>query len=160
MQNDRVLMMSDKDDNMSINADEPPNEADAPFPTDALPPNFIAEDVFDLMEEQQRHHVMFYQAALTAFSMQALNGLMMMKEKYIMIKDVLFRFQNGETLGALRCAGYSQVNAWAKKFAVVVSGDSSVLVERMDIPKRKSNPKRRSANHHSKRHRSTSGRRS
>ncbi len=153
-------MMSDKDDNMSINADEPPNKADAPFPTDVLPPDFVAEDVFDLTEEQQRHRVTFYQAAITAFSVQASNGLMMMKEKYIMIKDVLFCIQNGETLGALRRAGHSQVNSWAKKFAMVVSGDSSVLVERMDIPKRKTNPKRRSANHRSKCRQSKSGRRS
>ena len=114
---------------------------------------------FDLTEEQQRHCITFYQAAITAFSVQALNGSMMMKEKYVMIKDVLLRVQNGVTLGSLRRAGYTQVNAWAKKFAVVVSGDSSVLVERMDIPKRKSNLKRRSANRRSKRHRSTSGRR-
>ena len=97
-------MMSDKDDNMSINADEPPNEADAPFPTNALPPDFVTEDVFDLTEEQQRHRVMFYQAALTAFSMQASNGSMMMKEKYVMIKEILLRVQNGDTLGALRRA--------------------------------------------------------
>ena len=152
-------MMSDNDDNMSINGDETSNDADAPFPTDALPPDFVVEDVFNLTEEQQRHRITFYQAALTAFSVQASNGSMMMKEKYVLIKDVLLRVQNGVSLGSLRRAGYTQVNAWAKKFAVVVSGDSSVLVERMDIPKRKSNSKRRSVNRRSKRRRSTSGRR-
>ncbi len=67
-----------------------------------------------------------------------------------MIRDLLLRVQNGKTLGALRCAGYSQVNAWAKKFAVVVSSESSVLVERIDIPKRKSNLNRRGTNRCSK----------
>ena len=136
-------MMSDKEENRPFNEDEASNEEDAPFPTDTLPPDFVVENVLVLTEEQQRHCVTFYQVALTAFITQASNGSMMMREKYVMIRDVLLQVQQGGTLGALRRAGYLQMNAWAKKFALIVPSESSMVVERIDIPKRKLNQNRR-----------------
>ena len=38
------------------------NEADYP-PLDALPPDFVMENVLELMEEQQCHQITFYQAS-------------------------------------------------------------------------------------------------
>ena len=101
--------------------------------------------VLELTEEQQRHRVTFYQAALTAFSMQAANGSMTIREKYVMIHNVCVHVQKGETLRSLKRAGYSQVNAWVKKYAVVVSSESSMLVERFVILKHQLKPKPRKA---------------
>ncbi len=130
-------MMSNEEEDKASNEDEASNKDDDPFPTNALPPDFVIENVLELTEEQQQHRVTFYQAALTAFSVQASNGLMMMREKYIMIRNVLLRVQNGESLSALRRAGYSQVNVWSKKFTIVVCGKSSSTFKTSSIKVRK-----------------------
>lgn len=108
-------------------------------PLGALPPDYVMENVLELPEQQQHHHITFYQAALTTFSVKASNGSMMMEE-YNIIRDVCLGVQNGESLGSFKCAGYLKVDAWVTMFAVVVSGESTVVVNMFAVPKRKFNP--------------------
>ena len=56
-------MMSEEEDISTSNEVE-----GIPPPLEALPPDFVIENVLQLTEEQQHHCVTFYQAALTAFS--------------------------------------------------------------------------------------------
>ncbi len=43
-------MMSDNKENKSMKKDDPSNEEGAPFPTNALPPDFLVENVLELTE--------------------------------------------------------------------------------------------------------------
>ena len=106
------------------------DDADAPLPQDALPIDFQIEEDTPLNEQQKRHQVAFYQAALSSFLVQAGNSSMMMKEKWEMIRAACLRLHNGETRYALKRAGYSQIAAWDKKYGIVLVGEEHVLVER------------------------------
>ncbi len=57
-----------------------------------------------------------------------------MREKYIMIRDVLLRVQNGETLSSLRRASYSLVNVWVKKLQLSCPGNPPWLLRDLIFP--------------------------
>ncbi len=81
----------------------------APLPQDALPIDFQIEEDTPLNDEQKRHRVAFYKAALSSFLVQAGNSSMMIKEKWEMICAACVGLHNGEMRYALKRAGYSQI---------------------------------------------------
>lgn len=96
-----------------------------------LLPDFVIESTVELSEEDKCHRVAFYQAALSLMAKKANNKMMMMKDKYLQIKDACIQLHEGETMTHLRKSGFLQIHCWSKKYGIVVAGGNSfVLVER------------------------------
>ena len=102
------------------------------------------EDITPLNDEQLRHRIAFYQAALSVFFVQAENGSMMKKEKWEVVRAVCIRLHNDETRSELKREGYSQIAQWDKKYGIVKVGEEIVLVER---PTTRGNKKKKWRHH-------------
>jgi len=76
-----------------------------------------------------RHELAFYQHALSLSAKQADSGGMMNKEKYNQVRTAMLRYHLGEKLHIIKKDDNPLVYAWAKKYAILLVGDTQVLVE-------------------------------
>jgi hypothetical protein len=89
---------------------------------------YYYEGIANLSAEEEWHTNAFYAALACKMENQSDNAGLFFKEKYNRIVDCIGRLSDGESKASLCKDGYSRINAWNKKYQVVVAGTSDVLV--------------------------------
>ena len=81
-------------------------------------------------EESRRHVVVFYEATIPILEKKSESNQLMNKSKFDVIKEGLLRIREGdESISQLRIE-YPSIYKWNKAVALVVNGDSIVLIAR------------------------------
>jgi hypothetical protein len=93
--------------------------------------DYHIEGVADIIGVESRRHVTaFYKATIPLIENASQANPLMIKSKFELIKEALLRNREGnESIAELR-SEYPQIYKWNKAFAVVVNGDSTVVVAR------------------------------
>jgi hypothetical protein len=85
--------------------------------------------VQDLSQELHSHVTMFYKELITLMEGASELWRLITKEKYTTILTAMIRIHDKEPVKLLRSI-YPQIYKWYKKYALVASGDSFVIVAR------------------------------
>ena len=85
----------------------------------------------DVPEHVHRHAIAFYDALIPRFQDAPDTFKLFDKAKWSKIMTALLRLGNGETKAALR-KEFNQIHKWEKKYAVISTGPSQVLVQRSE----------------------------
>ncbi len=93
---------------------------------------YYYEGIANLSAEEEWHSNAFYAALACKMENQSDNAGFSFKEKYDRIVECLGHLRDGESKASLCKDGYSRVNAWNKKYQVVVAGTSGFL---LSVPK-------------------------
>ena len=98
---------------------------------DIIVGGYHIDGVADILgEESRRHVVAFYEAAIPILEKKSESNQLMNKSKFDVIKEALLCIREGdESISQLRIE-YPSIYKWNKAFALVVNGDSIVLVAR------------------------------
>jgi hypothetical protein len=88
---------------------------------------YFIEGVHNLPKELCSHVVMYYEELITLMEGASESWRLITKEKYTTILTALIRIHDGEPVKLLRSI-YPQIYKWCKKYALVASGDSFVIV--------------------------------
>jgi hypothetical protein len=89
---------------------------------------YIIEGVHNLPQELHSHVIVFYEQLITLMEGASESWQLITKENYTMILTALIRIRDGEPVKLLRSI-YPQIYKWYKKYALVASGDSFVIME-------------------------------
>jgi hypothetical protein len=91
--------------------------------------DYHIEGVADIIGVESRRHVTaFYEATIRIIENASQSNRLMIKSKFELIKEALLRNREcNESIAELRSV-YPQIYKWNKAFAVVVNGDSNVVV--------------------------------
>ncbi len=109
----------DADDNAIAN-----NNA-VPF----LVSQYVIDGVHNLPQELCSHVIVFYKELITLIEGVLESWQLMTKEKYMTILTALICIRDGEPVKLQRTI-YPQIYKWYKKYALVASGDSFVIMAR------------------------------
>jgi hypothetical protein len=85
--------------------------------------------VHDFPKELCSHVIVYYEELITLMEGASESWRLISKEKYTTILTALIRIRDGEPVKLLRSI-YQQIYKWSKKYALVASGDSFVIVAR------------------------------
>ena len=81
----------------------------------------------DLPKELRSHVIVYYEELITLMEGASESWRLITKEKYMTILIALIRIHDREPVKLLRSI-YPQIYKWCKKYALVASGDSFVIV--------------------------------
>ncbi len=88
---------------------------------------YIIKGVQDLLQELCSHINVFYEELITLMEGALESWQLITKEKNTMILTAMIHIRDGEPVKLLRSI-YPQIYKWYKKYALVASGDSYVIV--------------------------------
>ncbi len=88
---------------------------------------YFIEGVHDLPKELRSHIIVYYKELITLMEGASESRRLITKEKYTTILTALIRIRDGKPVKLLRSI-YPQIYKWCKKYALVASGDSFVIV--------------------------------
>jgi hypothetical protein len=88
---------------------------------------YIIEGVQDLPQELRTHVTMFYKELITLMEGVSESWRLITKEKYTTILTVMIRLHTREPIKLLRSI-YPQIYKWCKNYALIVSGETFILV--------------------------------
>jgi hypothetical protein len=88
---------------------------------------YIIKGVQDLPQELRSHVTMFCEELITLMEGVSELWQLITKEKYMMTLTAMICIRDGEPVKLLRSI-YPQIYKWYKKYALVASGDSFVIV--------------------------------
>ncbi len=80
-------------------------------------------------QELRSHFIVFYEELITLMEGASQSWRLITKEKYTQILTALIRIPDGEPVKLLRLI-CPQIDKWYKKYALVASGDSFVIMAR------------------------------
>jgi hypothetical protein len=90
---------------------------------------YIIKGVHDLPQELRSHVIVFYKELITLMEGASESWRLITKEKYTTILTASICIHDGEPVKLLRPI-YPQIYKWYKKYALVTSGDSFVIMAR------------------------------
>jgi hypothetical protein len=97
---------------------------------DIIVGDYHIDGVADIIgEESHRHVIAFYKATIPLIAKVSQSNWLMTKAKFKTIKKALLRNPDGESIAELR-SDYPQIYKWNMAFAVVINGESVVVVMR------------------------------
>ncbi len=88
---------------------------------------YVIKGVQDLPQELRSHVIVFYKELIALMEGALESWRLSTKEKYTTILTAMIRIHDGEPIKLLRSI-YPQIYKWYKKYALVASGDSFVIV--------------------------------
>jgi hypothetical protein len=88
---------------------------------------YFIEGMHNLSKELCSHVIVYYEELVTLMEGSSESWQPITKEKYTTILTVLIRIRDGKPVKLLRSI-YPQIYMWCKKYALVASGDSFVIV--------------------------------
>jgi hypothetical protein len=92
---------------------------------------YVIEGVHNLPQELRTHVTMFYEELITLMEGASESWRLITKEKTTTILTVMISLHTGEPIKLLRSI-YPQIYKWCKKYALVASGETFILVARPD----------------------------
>jgi hypothetical protein len=90
---------------------------------------YVIQGVQDLPQELRSHVTMFYKELITLMEGESKSWQLIKKEKYARILTAMIPIRYGEPVKLLRSI-YPQIYKWYKKYALVFSGDSFIIMAR------------------------------
>jgi hypothetical protein len=90
---------------------------------------YVIKGVNDLPQELRSHVIVFYKELTTLMEGVAESWQLITKEKYTTLLTALIRIRDGEPVKLLRSI-YPQIYKWYKKYALIASSDSVVIMAR------------------------------
>jgi hypothetical protein len=97
---------------------------------DVIVGDYHIDGVADIIGvESWRHVIAFYDATIPLIQKASQSNRLINKAKFETIKEALLRHRDGESIAEL-WSDYPQIYKWNKAFAVVVNGDSIVVIAR------------------------------
>jgi hypothetical protein len=98
---------------------------------DIIVGDFHIDGVADIIGVESRRHVTaFYEATIPLIIKSRQSNRLMIKSKFNLIKEALLRNREGDESIAELWSEYPQIYKWNKAFAVVINGDSTVVIAR------------------------------
>ena len=98
---------------------------------DIIVGDFHIDGVADIIGiESWQHVTAFYEATTPLIKKNRQSNRLMIKSKFNLIKEALLRNREGDESIAELQSEYSQIYKWNKAFAVVINGDSTVVIAR------------------------------
>jgi hypothetical protein len=95
---------------------------------------YVIKGVHDLPQGLRSHVIVFYKELITLMEGALESWRLITKQKYTSILTALIRIHDGEPEKLLRSI-HPQIYKWYKKYALVASGDSFVIVAHPGLTK-------------------------
>jgi hypothetical protein len=90
---------------------------------------YFIKGVHNFPKELRSHVIVYYEELITLMEGASESWQLITKENYVTILTALIRVRDGKPVKLLRSI-YPQIYKWCKKYALVASGDSFVIVAR------------------------------